>query len=318
MREIYTSNESIKFQYAGDGLATTNLPTDLLRTFITAIDMGGYTRAAEILGRSQPAVSLQMQRLEALLGSRLIKQSGRTMKLTEDGKALAVIARQMLRLNDMAVGQFERTRVEDALRIGLPMDFAVQELQQGLTSYARSRQDVRMEIQCDLSRVLLERLHNDEIDMAIALFPGGDQQYLVQQWNEQPVWVAREGLRFAATAPVPLVTHPEGCEYRNRMTAALTAARRDWRIAYSSPGIGGLQRAISDGLGASALTKPTLFTGVRTLTASDGFPPLEPLHVGLFYKHSRLGNMGHAAASQLIDLVNAAGTGALSARPESS
>lgn len=318
MKEIYTSNESINIRYAGAGLATTNLPTDLLRTFITAIDMGGYTRAAEILGRSQPAVSLQMQRLEALLGSQLIKQSGRTMKLTEDGKALAVIARQMLRLNDMAVGQFERARVEDALRIGLPIDFAVQELQQGLTDYARAQTGVRMEIQCDLSRVLLDRLHDDEIDLAIALFPGGDQQYLVQQWNEQPVWVAREGLQFPASDPVPLVTHPEGCEYRNRMTAALTAARRDWRIAYSSPGIGGLQRAISDGLGASALTTPTLFAGVRTLNASDGFPPLEPLHVGLFYKHSRLGNLGHAAAGQLMALVDATGTVPLSALPDNS
>jgi DNA-binding transcriptional LysR family regulator len=168
-------------------MAVTNLPTDLLRTFITAIDLGGYTRAAEVLGRSQPAVSLQMQRLETLLGNKLIIQSGREMKLTEDGKALAVIARQMLRLNDMAVGQFERARVHDAVRIGLPIDFAVTELQRGLTSYTRRTADaVRMEIHCDLSRILLERLHRDEIDMAIALFPGGDQQYLVQQWQEQP------------------------------------------------------------------------------------------------------------------------------------
>ena len=101
-------------------MSATNLPTDLLRTFITAIDLGGYTRAAEVLGRSQPAVSLQMQRLETLLGNKLIIQSGREMKLTEDGKALAVIARQILRLNDMAVGQFERARVQAALRIGLP------------------------------------------------------------------------------------------------------------------------------------------------------------------------------------------------------
>jgi DNA-binding transcriptional LysR family regulator len=287
-------------------MAATNLPTDLLRTFITAIDLGGYTRAAEVLGRSQPAVSLQMQRLETLLGNKLIIQSGREMKLTEDGKALAVIARQILRLNDMAVGQFERARVQKALRIGLPIDFAVAELQRGLTSFAGQSTGTGIEIHCHLSRVLLERLHRDEIDLAVALFPGVDQQYLVQQWQEQPVWVARDGLELNQAEPVPLVTHPDGCEYRNRMTAALTARRRDWRIAYSSPGIGGVQRAVLDGLGVSALTQPTMLAGMTALSPANGFPQLEPLHIGLFYKHSRLANAGHAAASCLIELVDAA------------
>ncbi len=289
-------------------MAATNLPTDLLRTLITAIDLGGYTRAAEVLGRSQPAVSLQMQRLENLLGNKLIIQSGREMKLTEDGKALAVIARQILRLNDMAVGQFERARVHDAVRVGLPIDFAVGQLQRGLTAYAQLSETVRLEIHCDLSRVLLERLHRDEIDLTVALFPGGDQQYLVQQWQEQPVWVAREDFSIARGEPVPLVTHPEGCEYRNRMTAALTGKRRDWRIAYSSPGIGGVQRAVLDGLGVSALTQPTLLPGMQVLQPADGFPQLAPLHIGLFYKHSRLARPGHAVASHLIELVDATGS----------
>ena len=285
-------------------MSATNLPTDLLRTFITAIDLGGYTRAAEVLGRSQPAVSLQMQRLETLLGNKLIIQSGREMKLTEDGKALAVIARQILRLNDMAVGQFERARVKTAIRIGLPIDFAVSELQRGLTDFARQDSGAGVEIQCDLSYVLLDRLHRDEIDLTIALFPGGDQQYLVQQWQEQPIWVASDHFELQPGEPVPLVTHPEGCEYRNRMTAALTGKRRDWRIAFSSPGIGGLQRAVLDGLGVSALTQPTLLPGMRILLANDGFPQLTPLHIGLFYKHSRLSIAGHSATSRLIELVN--------------
>ena len=289
-------------------MSSTNLPTDLLRTFITAIDLGGYTRAAEVLGRSQPAITLQMQRLEALLGNKLIIQSGREMKLTGDGKALAVIARQMLRLNDVAVGQFERVRVHDALRVGLPIDYAVARLQQALTEFARDSQDVRLEIHCDLSRTLLERLHRDEIDVAVALFPGADQQYLVQQWQELPIWVAQEDRELSSDEPVPLVTHPEGCEYRNRMTTALTATRRDWRIAYSSPGIGGLQQAVLDGLGASALTTPTLLDGMRTLSAAEGFPQLAPLHIGLFYKHSRLGTIGHSVTDHLISVVDAMGS----------
>ena len=81
-------------------MRSINLPTDLLRTFVSVIDLGGYTRAADALGRTQPAVSLQMKRLEELLDARLITHEGRELKLTEEGEALAVYARQLLRLND--------------------------------------------------------------------------------------------------------------------------------------------------------------------------------------------------------------------------
>jgi DNA-binding transcriptional LysR family regulator len=55
------------------------------------------------------------------------------------------------------------------------------------------------------------------------------------------------------------------------MTAALASRRRDWRIAYSSPGIGGVQRAVLDGLGVSALTQSTLLPDMVVLSQSDGF-----------------------------------------------
>jgi hypothetical protein len=70
-------------------MRSINLPTDLLRAFVSVIDLGGYTRAAESLGRTQPAISLQMKRLEELLDARLITHEGRELKLTEEGEALA-------------------------------------------------------------------------------------------------------------------------------------------------------------------------------------------------------------------------------------
>ena len=60
-----------------------NLPTDLLRAFVSVIDLGGYTRAADALGRTQPAISLQMKRLEELLDAKLLAHEGSELKLTE-------------------------------------------------------------------------------------------------------------------------------------------------------------------------------------------------------------------------------------------
>ncbi|MGI9501569.1 MAG: LysR family transcriptional regulator, partial [Geminicoccaceae bacterium] len=119
-----------------------DLPTSLLRTLITIVDLGGYTRAAEALGRTQPAVSLQMQRLESLLGTKLIESAGRDLRLTEAGETLLRYARQMLQLNDEAVAGFIRPSATGVLRIGLPTDYAVAFLQEALAGFAREHPDV--------------------------------------------------------------------------------------------------------------------------------------------------------------------------------
>lgn len=277
-----------------------NLPTDLLRAFVSVIDLRGYTRAADALGRTQPAISLQMKRLEELLDSRLISHEGRELKLTEEGEALAVYARQILRLNDEAVARMKGRQAKGQLRVGLPTDFSVAYLQEAIADFMRGNVKVTMSINCDLSRNLLNMLHSDELDIAIALLAHEKNPYLVRSWEENPIWAVARDATLQKQQPVPLVTHPEGCEYRRRMTAALRAEGRDWRIAYTTPEISGLQKAVSSGLGVTALTRKTLQPGMRALTAKDGFPAMEPIRIGLFYKHQRLSGAGLMLVDSLI------------------
>jgi DNA-binding transcriptional LysR family regulator len=281
-------------------LRAINLPTDLLRAFVSVIDLGGFTRAADALGRTQPAISLQMKRLEDLLGAKLITHEGRELKLTEEGEALAVYARQLLRLNDEAVARFKGRSAKGQLRVGLPTDFSVAFLQEAISEFASSQPDVTLAIHCDLSRKVLDWLHSDELDIAIALLARDKNPYLVRSWEERPIWAAAKESGVHKANPVPLVTHPEGCEYRRRMIASLRAEGRDWRIAYTNPEIGGLQRAVASGLGVSALTRKTLLPDMRVLTARDGFPVLEPIRIGLFYKHQRLSTAGLMLVDSLI------------------
>jgi len=91
-------------------MGIVNLSTELLRTFITVIEVASFTRAADILGRTQPAISLQVKRLEQMVGYDLIERKGKEISLTERGEALAIHARQILRLNDLAMVQFEQSR----------------------------------------------------------------------------------------------------------------------------------------------------------------------------------------------------------------
>ena len=280
-------------------VAQINLPTELLRTFVTVIEVKSYTHAAMLLGRTQPAISLQMKRLDELVGQPLILRNGRGVALTERGEALIGHARQILRLNDIAVGQFSNGAHGSILRIGLPVDYGVRMLQACLTRIVQKTPGIETEIRCDLSRNLIAALRKDELDIAVGLYPGGEQQFLYRSWLEKPVWVAAEGMTFGDVDELPLVAHPYGCVYRDRMTEALEQANRRWRIAFSSPGIGSIQQAILDGLGLSCLTGPTMLSGVQHLPPDIGLPELEPLHIGLFYRQTRLAQTGHLVVNEI-------------------
>ncbi len=280
--------------------ALTNLPTDLLRTFIAVVELGGHSKAGALLGRSQPAISLQIRRLEELIRAPLLSQEGRTIQPTSAGEALLSYAREMIRINDEAVSYFHRSDKTGVLRIGLPTDYAVAFLQRAITRFSQENPDVELEVNCDLSRELHQHLRADDLDVIVAVMPNTRMPYLSRAWGEQPIWAAAEGFRNLAHRPVPLGAHPEGCDYRARMIQALDTAERRWRIVYTGPGISGLQNAVLNGLCVTALTKATMLPGMRALDEAEGFPPLEPLRVGLFYKHPRLSAAGLQLVSELV------------------
>jgi DNA-binding transcriptional LysR family regulator len=287
----------------------TNLPTDLLRTFIAVVELGGHSKAGAVLGRSQPAISLQIRRLEELVRAPLLAQEGRAIHPTPAGEALLSYAREMVRINDEAVRYFHRSDMTGVLRIGLPTDYAVAFLQNTLTAFLRSHPDVDLEIHCDLSRELHQLLRSDDLDIIVATMPTARMPYLSRAWVEQPVWAMSESLELNETRPVPLGAHLEGCDYRARMIDVLDAAARRWRIVYTGPGISGLQNAVLNGLCVTALTQATMLPGMRELTENEGFPKLEPLRVGLFYKHPRLSAAGLQLVSDLVASLESVGSG---------
>lgn len=287
----------------------TNLPTDLLRTFIAVVELGGHSKAGAVLGRSQPAISLQIRRLEELVRAPLLTQEGRSIQPTPAGDALLSYAREMVRINDEAVRYFHRSDVTGVLRIGLPTDYAVTFLQNTLTTFLHSHPEVDLEIHCDLSRELHQLLRSNDLDIIVATTSSTRMPYLSRSWAEQPIWAAAEAMKLPEGRPIPLGAHLEGCDYRSRMIDALDGAARRWRIVYTGPGISGLQNAVLNGLCITALTHATMLPGMRELGEADGLPQLEPLRVGLFYKHPRLSAAGLQLVSDLVASLETVGSG---------
>ena len=67
-------------------MGVVNLSTELLRAFVTVVEVASFTKAGEILGRTQPAISLQVKRLEQVVGYELIERNGKDISLTEWGR----------------------------------------------------------------------------------------------------------------------------------------------------------------------------------------------------------------------------------------
>ena len=285
----------------------TNVPTDLLRTFVTVVDLGSYTRAADALGRTQPAISLQIRRLEDLLRTKLLRTEGKQIRVTDAGVALGPYARQMLRLNDDIVAYFVNEALTGWIRIGLPTDFSNDFLLRAITEFAVRNPGVRIEVESLLSRDLRTELAADRLDIMVGIAPSLDEPFLVNSATVTPIWAVAEHFRWAPRAPLPIIRHPDPCEYGERMRQALRGARRGWKTMLVASDVSGVQAAVLAGLGASALTPATITPGMRVGRASEGFPPLAPLRIGLFYKHAKLANAGHGLAQWLMEQVNLAG-----------
>jgi DNA-binding transcriptional LysR family regulator len=275
-----------------------NLPTDVLRTFLAVIDLGSFTKAGQLLGRTQPAISLQIRRLENLVGLTLMDTSGRKILLTREGESLARHARQLLVMNDEIVARLHRKESTGSLRVGLPNDYAVAFFQKALSHFSKQYQEVELSIHCDTSDLLVPLFQREELDIMIAMFDGQPPPHLIYTWAERPIWAVAGDSNVDRKSPVALAAHPEGCQYRERMIQSLDQIGKPWRITYCSPGINGVQFAVQSGLGVTALTRRTLVRGMRVLTEKDGFPPMPDIHVGMFFK-----NTGASTAALL--LVNA-------------
>jgi len=247
------------------------LDIDLLRSFVSVVDAGGFTRAGERVHRTQSTVSQQIKRLEDTFGRPLLHRNGKRVALTEEGERLLSYARRILALAQEAHQVVAQSAGEGVVRLGLPEDFAASRLAQVLARFARSRRGARLDVRCDLSVRLRDDLDRGELDLILFKRDAGERGGIAC-WPERLSWIASRRRELDVRRdPVPLVVFPQGCLYRNRAIHALEAAGRAWYIAYTSPNFYGIQAAVSVGLGISILPQAAILADHRVLGAKEGF-----------------------------------------------
>jgi DNA-binding transcriptional LysR family regulator len=273
-----------------------NLPMDLLRAFVTVVEFNSFTKAGELLGRTQPAISLQINRLESMLDETLLVRDGKNLALSIAGETFFDYAKQILSLNDLAVSECTKSTVMGKVRLGIPSEFATILLPKIVGRFAKAYPNVTLEVNCELSKTLLSRSGKAAHDLILALQnnPLEESDNLVK--TDDLVWVSGSEYNAQKPPPVPLIVAPEGCIYRQRAVRTLNKIKQPWQIVYNIPDLTGIQYAIQEGLGVTVLAKSTVPENLKIIPNSQRYPDLGTVGISLL-------NVRKNTKNQAIDLL---------------
>ncbi len=256
------------------------LDLSLLRTLVAIADTGSVTAAARQLAYTQSTVSMQLSRLEASLGVALHEKAGRRIRFSAEGERLLGHARRLLALNDEALTDMRAKRVTGELKLGIPEDYASL-LTSVFSWFHRLYPDVSLQVICGTSVDLVERVRDGALDLALVTrqrrSPGGE---VIRR--EPLAWAVGLERQPPLSDPLPLALYSPGADlFREVAEAALAAAGRDWRVAYTSQSMAGLAPVVQAGLAIVVVTRGMLGPQLRALDDASGLPRLPSIELAL-------------------------------------
>lgn len=262
-----------------------DLEIDLLRAFVAVAANRNFTLAARSVGRTQSAVSMQIKRLEEIVGKRLFERSRQSVSVTNVGETLLVYANRILAANDAALSHIQRPEAEGLIRIGAPDDYATFLLPPILASLSEEHPRLQFEVICDNASALIPKLETRELDIVLATHASNAIAGEIARF-EPLHWVAAPDYVSDPEAPLTLVLFPVGCVCRDIALAALRRLERTWRVSYSTRSIGLMESAIRENSGVSVMEASIIPTGLKILDGQSGFPPLPDVAISVHRSHN--------------------------------
>ena len=275
------------------------IDVDQLRTFIAIVETGSFTKAAEVVHKTQSAVSMQMKRLEERLNRPVFARDGRVSKLTEDGERLLDYARRIVKLNAEALATFSDTKLTGRVRLGLPDDYADRYLPEIMARFSRAYPSVELTVLCEPSVDLFERIDENELDLAIVTVVDNGRASETFR-RERLLWVTSSRHSIHTENPLPLALGRASCAWRHVAIDSLDAIGRAHRLLYCSVNAGAVAAAVLAGLAVSVSPESGLRPGMRVLTAAEGFPELPSFQIGLIRNPHERTALADALAGHIV------------------
>lgn len=279
-----------------------SIPLDLdqLRTFVAISEAGSFTRAGEIVFKTQSAISMQMRKLEERIGKKLFIRDGRQSRLSDDGERLLVYARRLVQLSAETMAAFDENRLEGVVRFGMPDDFADRFLPEVLARFAESNPRVEIEFACEATPALVEGMKNGRLDLALVTHNADKMD--TQVVREEPLcWVTSARHDTHKQPLLPVAFGRETCIWRRQAEERLRSVARSFRVRYSSWSATVIAATVLSGLAVSVLPESALRPGMRVLGEEDGFPPLDNCQIGLLWASGAKSEIVSALAEHIVD-----------------
>jgi DNA-binding transcriptional LysR family regulator len=278
---------------------TVLIDVDQLRTFIAIAETGSFTKAAEVVNKTQSAVSMQMKRLEERIDRPIFVRDGRASKLTEDGARLLDYARRIVKLNMETIAAFSDAELSGRVRLGVPDDYADRYLPEIMARFSRAYPGVELSVVCEPSVDLLERIDANELDLAI--ITNCETKRASETFRqERLLWVTSNRHPTHMEEKVPLALGRPTCSWRRTAIEKLDSIGRPYRSLYSSSNAGAVAAAVLAGLAVSVLPESGLRPGMRVLTAGEGFPELPSCRIGLVRNAHDSSTLADALAEHIV------------------
>jgi len=259
------------------------LELDLLRTIVVIAETGNFSSAAEKLFRTPSAVSMQVKRIEEMLGRAVFRRDSRSVAPTADGEVLLEHGRRLLALNNEMVSRFVMPEIAGTVQLGATEDIAERILPGLLQRFARTHCCVTVDVVVNSTDELRERVRNGAMDMALITYsPERKRKEDVEPiFQERLAWAGLQNGVAYEKRPLPVSVWEEGCAWRNAALASLEAADIDYRIAFMSANLSGQRAAILADLAVAPIPVSCCVNDIIELTEADGLPELSEYGVGM-------------------------------------
>lgn len=275
-----------------------NISSELLLTFVTIIERGGFIRAAEHLLKTQSTISQHIKKLQQEVGTELFIPSGRRQVLSPAGEIFLGYAKRMLSLQSEAIFAVKQTSIKDEIKIGVSQSIGETIFPEFLGRFACSYPDVKIEVETDNSLNLIQRYDQGKYDLTLTIEKEATSGQVLGV--EDMVWIGKEGLEWSNTKALPLASYTAPCHFRQTSIQVLDQAGIPWEMIYSANSLTGLMAAVRSGLAVTVRARHAVSEGTEILTPRIDLPELPQIQVVL--RNRAVGEAGKLLTSSLMNM----------------
>jgi DNA-binding transcriptional LysR family regulator len=280
-----------------------NIPTEMLRTLVAVVDHKSFTKAAMVLGVTQPAVSAQIKRLQIVLGTNVFAKDVAGIVLTPTGDAVVTYARRLLSINDQIVKLSSREPNEVSIKIGITGDYFSASITEALARFRKRWPGRNFKLYLGTNIELLQQLRAGDLDIVVSFTPEKPERDARYHWTEELTWVRGATTPEPLPDVVPLVARSDHWLNHGLAVAALEKIGRNYEFTFTAPTVRALVSAVSAGFGIMPFAKRRLETTDLVLVQDRSLPKLPDVVCSICVRESAEGGMLDDLAQAVADVI---------------